>query len=122
MAPDGVLLLPVAARLSFPTVFSCEPPDIWDGDCDPRFSSEHTMSSDHLIVPTSASTSTIAALAAASAASSSVAANAASECVGGYFDDGLTLVEINSVILSDLLPRNLPNNTQVAMELHSVTE
>jgi transformation/transcription domain-associated protein len=76
------------------TVFSCEPPDMWEGACDPHLSSEHIVSSDHLIMPTSPSTSAVAAMAAASAASSSVAANAASEGVGGYFGGGSTSVEI----------------------------
>jgi transformation/transcription domain-associated protein len=75
------------------TVFSCEPPDMWEGACDPRFSTD-ILNTDHLTAPTLPSTSAVAALAAASAASASVAKNAASEGVGGYFGGGSTSVEI----------------------------
>jgi transformation/transcription domain-associated protein len=74
--------------------FSSEPPDMWEGACDPRGLNECSKNIDDAVPPNSPSTSAVAASAAASAASSSVAAQAAAEGVGGYFGSGATSVEI----------------------------
>jgi len=77
---------PVLLSLSY------EPPDLWEGACDPRRNRSSSIENDS--VPTSPSSSAMAASAAASAAAKSVASQAAAEGIWGDFGGGSASVEI----------------------------